>query len=99
MENIHILEKKQLGDLTVQELLDVLKNTNFSNTSNKNEQQYVYGITGIQQLLNCSESKAKRLKKSGIIDDAIIQNGRKIIVDKAIALELLRNNKPGRKLK
>ena len=62
------------------------------------EKKYVYGISGIQSLLNCSESSAKRLKKSGAIDEAIIQNGRKIIIDVEKALELLKNNsKPGLK--
>lgn len=56
------------------------------------EKKYVYGISGIQKLLNCSESSAKRLKKSGVINDAIIQNGRKIIIDVEKALELLKKN-------
>lgn len=72
----------------ISEKLQVTQQTELRDSNKK----YVYGISGIQSLLNCSESSAKRLKKSGIIDDAIIQNGRKIIVDVALALELLKKN-------
>ena len=53
----------------------------------ENKQKY-YGIDGIAQLFGCSGPTACRIKKSGIIDDAITQVGRKIIVDgeKALAL-------------
>lgn len=40
----------------------------------------------------------KRLKKSGVINDAIIQNGRKIIIDVEKALELLREEPKNRKI-
>lgn len=72
----------------ISEKLQVTQQTELRDSNKK----YVYGISGIQSLLNCSESSAKRLKKSGIIDDAIIQNGRKIIVDVELALELLKKN-------
>lgn len=55
--------------------------------------KYVYGIRGIAKLMNCSISSANRLKKSGVIDKAIIQNGRKIIIDSQLALDLMRNPK------
>lgn len=54
--------------------------------------KYVYGIRGIAKLLDCSSSSANRLKKSGIIDEAITQNGRKIIVDSELALELIKKS-------
>lgn len=59
--------------------------------------KYVYGIIGIAQLFGCSMPTAQRIKKSGKIDKAITQIGRKIIVDAELALELAghksRNNK------
>ena len=104
MENINSLKEKPLWQLTGKEFLDLIEgsstksNTENSENSKFTEKKYVYGISGIQSLLNCSESSAKRLKKSGAIDEAIIQNGRKIIIDVEKALELLKNNnKPGLK--
>lgn len=45
------------------------------------EKKYVYGIGGIARLFGCSMPTANRIKKSGKIDRAITQIGRKIIVD------------------
>ena len=56
------------------------------------DKKYVYGIGGIARLFGCSIPTANRIKKSGRIDRAITQIGRKIIVDADMALEL-----PGRK--
>ena len=50
--------------------------------------KYVYGIKGLAQLLGCSTSTAKRLKRSGVLDGAIIQRNRSIIVDAQRALAL-----------
>lgn len=52
----------------------------------KNE--HVYGIDGLARILGCSKSHASKLKGKGIFDKAIVQNGRKIIIDKEKALEL-----------
>ena len=52
------------------------------------ERKYVYGILGIAKLFGCSLPTANRIKKSGKIDKAITQIGRKIIVDVELALEL-----------
>jgi len=49
---------------------------------------FVYGIRGIAQLFNCSEATALRIKRSGVIDEATSQAGRKIIVDADMALKL-----------
>ena len=57
------------------------------------EKKYVYGIRGIAKLIDGSISKANRLKKSGVINKAIIQNGRKIIVDAELALQLMNQSK------
>ena len=106
MKDIHVLKELLSTQFTSRDLLDLLedsiimKNKNDENSKNSkvSEKKYVYGISGIQRLLNCSESSAKRLKKSGIINDAIIQNGRKIIVDSELALDLIRkSNNVGRK--
>ena len=59
--------------------------------------KYVYGIPGIARLFGCSLPTANRIKKSGKIDKAITQIGRKIIVDAELALELAGNKTGGRK--
>ncbi|MDD6437901.1 MAG: DUF3853 family protein [Prevotella sp.] len=52
-----------------------------------------YGIHGIAETFGCSIPTANRIKKSGIIDAAITQVGRKIVVDVDLALELAANAK------
>lgn len=61
------------------------------------ERKYVYGIGGIARLFGCSMPTANRIKKSGKIDKAITQIGRKIIVDAELALELAGKKTGGRK--
>ncbi|MBO5079287.1 MAG: DUF3853 family protein [Lachnospiraceae bacterium] len=61
------------------------------------ERKYVYGIHGISQIFGCSLPTANRIKKSGKIDKAITQIGRKIIVDVELALELAGRKTGGRK--
>ena len=61
------------------------------------ERKYVYGILGIAKLFGFSLPTANRIKKSGKIDKAITQIGRKIIVDAELALELAGKKTGGRK--
>ena len=56
------------------------------------QKRYVYGIEGLAKLIGKSKNTAQRLKSSGIIDDAIIQNGRTIMIDADHALELIHQN-------
>lgn len=55
----------------------------------ENFPEFVYGISGIMQLFNCSKSKAQKLKKEVIVD-AIDQDQRTIIVDAKKALQLFK---------
>ena len=47
----------------------------------------VYGIRGIRELFGVSHLTAQRYK-DGIIKEAVLQNGRKIVVDVDLALKL-----------
>lgn len=47
-----------------------------------NSENYTYGIRGIASIFGCSISTANRIKSSGVIDRAIKQIGRKIIINK-----------------
>lgn len=70
-----------IWQLSVEEFLEVSKNVN-------SEKKYEYGLKGLAKILGCSVSKASEVKSSGILDDAIIQNGNIIIIDKEMALQL-----------
>ena len=70
-----------LCNLTVEEFLEVSKN--FSS-----DDKYEYGLKGLAKILGCSISKASKIKSSGILDEAIIQKGNIIIIDKKKAMEL-----------
>ena len=57
------------------------------------EHRVAYGIKGIAETFGCSIPTANRIKKSGIIDKAISQLGRKIVIDVDLALELAAERK------
>ncbi|MDM1537489.1 DUF3853 family protein [Myroides odoratimimus] len=90
------LKEKPVWQMTGQELLNLLKEiaVNESPNSSTNlskdtlSKRYVYGIRGIAELFGCSISTANKIKKEGKIKSAILQYGRKIIVDAELALEL-----------
>lgn len=75
---VHILEPARLAG----------KRNEASPTGSRQGKKYVYGIGGIARLFGCSIPTANRIKKSGRINRAITQIGRKIIVDADMALEL-----------
>lgn len=59
----------------------------------KPDKKYVYGIQGLADLCHCSRLTAQRIKDSGIIDDAIAQFERTIIIDADLAIELLKGRR------
>ena len=67
--------------LTVEEFLEVCKELS-------HEGKYEYGLKGLAKLLGCSVSKASEIKSSGILNNAIIQRGNIIIINKEKALKL-----------
>ncbi len=74
-------------------ILDKSKNTEPSVPSA--DRKLAYGIKGIAETFGCSIPTANRIKKSGIIDKAISQLGRKIVIDVNLALELAAEKKGG----
>lgn len=56
-----------------------------------------YGIEGLAKLLGCSKSTAWKIKKSGIIDPAIIQINRTIIINNSKVFECLQKNQEDKK--
>ncbi|WP_074434194.1 DUF3853 family protein [Bacteroides neonati] len=95
------LKKKLLIQSTLGDFVELMKKEfGFTNETSDNgeevkpaplsKKRYVYGITGITELFGCSTATAQRIKSSGAIDAAISQNGKIIVVDADLALDLLR---------
>ncbi len=59
---------------------------------NKPSGNYVYGLRGIQQLFGVSHKTAQEYKDT-FLRPAVMQNGRKIVVDADYALELFNRRK------
>ena len=99
--NLNELKQKPLWQMTGEEFLYLQKiNENKKPeivSLNNSTKKHVYGIAGIARLFGCSIPTANRIKKSGRIDKAITQIGRKIIVDADLALELAGRKIGGRK--
>ena len=94
--NLEELKSKPIVQLTCEEFLFVQENNTSIVKSQKvpegknTPKKYVYGIMGLAKLMDASRSKAQRTKNSGVVNEAIIQNGRKIIIDADKALKLLK---------
>lgn len=107
MKNISLKEKPlfqaTLGDL-IEALNERVSNDNKGkdgrgNTNLSSDKRYVRGMKELAEVLHCSVPTAQRIKSSGVLDAAISQSGKTIIVDVDLALDLLRlsNKKCGRK--
>ena len=89
---MNVTEQTPLSFLTVGQFMELL-NTGKQNEPvriQESEKRYVYGLRGIRQLFNVSHATAQRYKDT-IIKDAVLQQGRKIIVDVDKAMELFNN--------
>jgi hypothetical protein len=96
------LKAKPIWQMTGEDFLFLLKEeNNLKSTSpmviDTTDKKYVYGIRGIAQIFNASIPTANRIKKSGIIDKAITQWGRKIVVDANLAIALAGKREGGKK--
>lgn len=88
-------DNRPLFTLTVSEFAELWRSLSETHvpankvTSEFND-DFAYGIMGLAGLVGCSRATAQSLKNSGIFNDAISQIGRKIVIDKAKTLEILR---------
>ncbi|MFR2069318.1 MAG: DUF3853 family protein [Bacteroides nordii] len=87
-----ISDDTRLFDLTTGELKELIRSA-IPEPKKQEDKKLVYGINGIAELFGCSKAAACRLKSSGLIDKAISQYGRTIVVDVEKALELTRIRK------
>ena len=104
-----VLKNKPLFQSTLGDLVEVLKEElGFASESGNDEKDnifpsagkhYVRGMKELAKALHCSISTAQRIKSSGVIDAAISQNGKVVVIDVERALDILRvsNKKWGRK--
>ena len=102
MKNLQELLSKPVWQMTGEEFIFLSKHASRQTETQPQpvtdtERKYVYGILGIAKLVGCSLPTANRIKKSGKIDKAITQIGRKIIVNVELALELAGKKTGGRK--
>ena len=94
--NISDLLQKPLWQMTGEEFMFLYKTASQNDeatikdnpSQTPSEKKYVYGIDGIAEIFGCSRPTASRIKKSGRINAAIRQIGRKIVVDVELALSL-----------
>lgn len=82
----------KISELTVGELIHVIKVA-----MDLSDPKTVTGIEGIAQIFGVSTSTAKRIKSSGVINEAISQRGRTIVTDVELAHQLYSDATHGRK--
>ena len=103
--NISDLLQKPLWQMTGEEFMFLYKTASQNDeatikdnpSQTPSEKKYVYGIDGIAEIFGCSRPTASRIKKSGRINAAIRQIGRKIVVDVELALSLAGQKKEARR--
>ncbi|MCC8039381.1 MAG: DUF3853 family protein [Bacteroidales bacterium] len=96
--NLSDLLQKPIWQMTGEEFLELSRcsqpvSTAVNVPAQNPEKKYVYGIAGIAEIFNCSLPTANRIKKSGRINAAITQIGRKIVIDVEKAIELAGMNR------
>ena len=72
---------------------DVVRETNKGNAAKEPaaEKRYVYGLRGVMELFNVSHPTAQKYKNT-FLSPAVMQRGRKIVVDADYAMELYKSN-------
>lgn len=83
-----------IWQLTVGEFLELaeknqVKVAKKTTTDSFPKKNLIYGIKGLAKLLECSTTTAQKIKNSGVIDKAISQFGRKLIIDADLVLKLM----------
>ena len=89
-----------IAALTVGDLKELLRELNINTgpaavkQATGNGKRYVYGLKGIQSLFHCSHLTAQRYKDT-FLAPAVMQQGRKIVIDVEMAVELFKTYKDG----
>ena len=85
---------KPISILTAGELMEILETVlqnSLNTTASKisSPENLVYGIRGIEKLFNVSHKTAQQYKDT-FLKSAVMQNGRKIVVDADLAMKLFK---------
>jgi len=87
-----IHQDTRLIDLTVAQLAEVIDMAVEASLRRRSAEtkpkRLVYGIKGIAEIFGVSERQARNIKASGTISKAIRQQGRTIVTDAELALDL-----------
>ena len=87
-----IHQDTRLIDLTVAQLAEVIDMAVEASLRRRSTEtkpkRLVYGIKGIAEIFGVSERQARNIKASGTISKAIRQQGRTIVTDAELALDL-----------
>ena len=88
-----ITQDTRLIDLTVAQLAEIIDKAVEESLMRRQshtpaQPRYVYGMKGIAQIFGVSDRQARYIKSSGIISKAIKQQGRTIVTDADLALQL-----------
>lgn len=75
--------------MTLGQLKEALKSNEAQKTVEPKKVEYVKGLKGIRELFGVSHVTAHKYKET-ILKDAVIQNGRVILVDKNKAFKLFK---------
>lgn len=86
---VSILTVGQQKELFRELVKDLIGAVNVVKPVKQSEKRYVYGIAGIATLFQVSYVTASKLK-DGVLKPAIFQQGRKIMCDVDMAMELFR---------
>ncbi|MFA6592013.1 MAG: DUF3853 family protein [Bacteroidales bacterium] len=88
---------KTIGEMTEVEFISIIRNAVADEVSKQVTIQrgpkLVKGLKGLADLFGVTVSGAKKLKASGIIDEAISQHGRLIITDADKAIRLFQTRR------
>lgn len=79
----------QLKELFMTWTKEVMKEASVESPRSESNVRYIYGIAGIAREFNVSYATAHKMKE-GVLRPAVIQNGRKIMVDVEMAHDILR---------
>lgn len=85
--SLYTLTIGEFVELLDQHLAEVAKSGADRSVASASSGRLVFGLRGIQSLFNCSHKQAQYYKDH-IINEAVSQNGRKIVVDADLALKL-----------
>lgn len=92
METKKLLERRAI-DLTAQELAQVLLHELDLNHKTEPPSYTYKGIKGIMEIFQCSKSKAMAMRSSGCLDDACVEYGNSFLVDRMLALSLMKEKR------